>query len=536
MTCRPISCSRATYPDAVRSSLIIVLAFLACGFLFLVPGYIRPDSIAVFAYVRSAVFDRDFAFFNEWASAGLLRGDVTLVSEVTKTGALANHWWIGTAILSLPSYLCAKAFGPGDGFSGLFALTLAWTNVAFAALTMIIAARVIPRHRFLAIAAVVVGTPFFWYAFRMPLGTHIAGALCVGGVVWFIGDEREVAGWKPALLLGLAIATRIQHVMLLPAVLYAFRGRGLRFHLQAIAAGSLPLVAQAIAWNAIYGSPLGPLTSGGALEGTTWSPFHNLAFATVLFSSYHGLLSWSPVVAIAIAGWLVKRDKLAITLLLMFAGEWLANGAFDRYFWGGMSFGGRRFVDLAVPFAIGIAWFAERFGARVTAALAALASFWSMLLMTAVAAGSLSLARYVSPAALISAAISPRAFPLRSPIVSRELFVQSLAALAIIGVLAATVALLVRLRLARSFAIAYSVAIVIGVAFVAARTRERAHVSAQRLHIDVVASRRYGPLVDQRGLLQDEIAWARGNGDEARARTTEAEVRQIDALLAAMGR
>jgi len=521
---------RPPSPDG-RGIWAILLAFVIAGFVFLVPGYIRPDSIAVFAYLRSAVFDRDFAFFNEWASAGLLRGDVTLVSEVTPTGALANHWWIGTSILSLPTFAAAKPFAPGDGFSGLFALTLAWTNVAFAAITMLLALRMIPRHRLPAIGAVVIGTPFFWYTFRMPLGTHIAGALCVALVVFAL--EKDDDGLLLGLAAGLAIATRLQHVMLLPAILFACGRRPLRFYAKAIAGGALPLVAQAIAWNAIYGSPLGPLTSGGALEGTTWSPFHNFALFTVLFSSYHGLLSWSPVVAIAIAGWLVKRDKLAITFLLMFAGEWLANAAFDRYFWGGLSFGGRRFVDLAVPFAIGIAWFADRFGARVTAALAATASLWSMLLMMAAAGERLSLARYVSPAELIHEALSPHTFALRSPITSGELFLQSLAALVIVFMIGMIVYALRRSRVA---AIVYMVAIVIGVAFVASRTRERARASAQRFHIDVTASRRYGPLVDQRGLLEDEIAWLRANGDEARARGTEAEVREIDRLLAAMAR
>ncbi|MEA2572601.1 MAG: hypothetical protein QOI24_4602 [Acidobacteriota bacterium] len=522
----------------MRRSLIIVAAFIVGGFLFLVPGYIRPDSVAVYSYLRSAVFDRDFAFFNEWASAGLLRDGATLVAEVTPVGALANHWWIGTAILSLPAYLAATPFAPADGFSGLFALTLGWTTVAFAALTMLIAARLVPRHRAIALTAVAIGTPFFWYTFRLPLGTHIAGALCIALILLALDRDD---GLLVGLAAGLAIATRIQHVVLLPALLFACIGRPPRFRFRAIAGGALALLPQAIAWNAIYGSPLGPLTSGGALEGTTWSPFHNLAFGTVLFSSYHGLLTWSPVVALAIAGWLVAlRDvdkrQLAIMLLLMFAGEWLANGAFDRYFWGGMGFGGRRFTDLAVPFAIGISWFADRFGARVAASLAAIGSLWSVLLMTAAANGSLQLARYVSPAGLLAAAFSPHPFALQSPIMSREILLQSLAALAIIGVVAAIVFAITRSRFAPAFAVAYMVVITIGVACIAARTRDRAHTSAQRLHIDVDVSRRYGPLVDQRGLLQDEIAWARANGDNARAERTEGEVREINRLLAAMGR
>jgi hypothetical protein len=100
--------------------------------------------------------------------------------------------------------------------------------------------------------------------------------------------------------------------------------------------------------------PLGPVTRGANLQGVTWMPFQNITLGQVLFSSYHGLFAWSPIVVVAIIGWLVapRADReIALACILMFAAEWIANGTLDRYFWGGMSFGGRRFVDLTVPFA-----------------------------------------------------------------------------------------------------------------------------------------------------------------------------------------
>src|SRR5689334_20052763 len=44
-------------PPQRKAEIAIVVAFLAAAFLFLAPGYVRPDSIAVFAYLRSAVID-----------------------------------------------------------------------------------------------------------------------------------------------------------------------------------------------------------------------------------------------------------------------------------------------------------------------------------------------------------------------------------------------------------------------------------------------------------------------------------------------
>ena len=45
-------------PQFARAPLVIIAAFVVCGFIFLAPGYVRPDSIATFSYLRSAVFDR----------------------------------------------------------------------------------------------------------------------------------------------------------------------------------------------------------------------------------------------------------------------------------------------------------------------------------------------------------------------------------------------------------------------------------------------------------------------------------------------
>src|SRR5260370_8407426 len=113
-------------PRFARSApLVIAAAHIIGGFIFLAPGYVRPDSIAIFAYLRSAVFNRDFAFFNEWASAGLVRNGLTLFSEVTPAAARSNHWWIGTSIMSPPPYLIARWTGaPPALVTRLFAFVL----------------------------------------------------------------------------------------------------------------------------------------------------------------------------------------------------------------------------------------------------------------------------------------------------------------------------------------------------------------------------------------------------------------------------
>ena len=486
-----------------KPSITIAAIYVIAGLVFLSPAYLRPDSVAVFAYLRSAVFDGDFSFFNEWAVTGMIRNGVTAFAEVTPAGLLANHWWIGTSILSAPTYLAARLFAAkGDGFLGLYGVTLAWTNVAFAAIATWIGWR-LTRSAY-AVAAAVLGTPFFWYTFRFPLGTHIAGALCVAAVL-FAEDEAIVG-----LAAGLAIATRLQHFVLLPAIVFMMRKRPVTW--RAIVAFLLPLACQAVAWQSIYGTPLGPLMRGASLAGTTWMPFQHFAFMPVLFSTYHGVFTWSPIIAIAIVGWFLglrEHRDLAITLLLMFAGELVANATFDRYFWGGLSFGPRRFVDLFVPFAIGIAWFARSVPRWIALAIEIACCAWSVLLMADAASGTLSLSRYVGNLFVV-----PRSFALHSAPIG-----QSLAAIAIVAI---TFFIAWRVR---HPTIAIAIVLAITIAIAARRPPQPPP------YIDVKKSFHDGPLIDERGLLLDEVAWARATGDEARANATAGEIRQIDAIV-----
>jgi hypothetical protein len=520
----------------MRCAAWIFAAHAICGAILLSPGWIRPDSVATYAYLRSMVHDGDLSFFNEWREFGMIRNGVTYFSEVTPIGALSNHWWIGTSMMAAPFYVVGLRFADDASLLG-------WASVLFVAAALAIACVFIRSNKALVIAATSLGTPLFWYTFRFPLGTHAAGALCValifaalfveGGQSCPAGQARSpvLHGSLVGLAAGLAIATRLQHFVLLPAIVIigiAQRRRG-RWWLSAIGAGALPLAAQGIAWYAIYGTPLGPLTRGANLQGVTWMPFQHITLWHVLFSSYHGLFAWSPVALIAIIGWIaaLRRDReLALACILMFAGEWIANGTFDRYFWGGMSFGGRRFVDLALPFALGIGWFAERIRTWLAVLIIAPLTAWSAALMIAAHANTISLARYVSAADLFGAVFGASTYvrAISTPL-HTDTHYLALLAVAIVAIL---------LWPLRKLAVAYAALFVVCVAICAARTPQAA--AEGRARIDVRRSMRIGPLVDERRLLQDEVDWARATGDTARANATSREIAAIDRLLAELNR
>jgi len=539
----------------VKVPRLILALHVVAGFAFLSPAYIRPDSVAVYAYLRSLFLDRDLLFFNEWAGFGMIGNHFTWFKEVTPVGALANHWWIGTSLLSAPFYSVAAALSgalsmKGDGFFGLYQWTLGWSSVLFACGSLLIAERILTafaiplRARLLAVFAAWIGTPLFWYEYRFSLGTHAAGALCVAALVWLlwratIGEPDMIDGALIGLALGLAIATRLQHFVLIVPLLYAIaRGRLWRLF-PAIAAGcTLPLAVQAAAWQIIYGNMFGPLLRGANLEGVTWMPFRTIAFVPVLFSSFHGLLPWSPVIALAIAGWMTasrEQKPLGKILLLMFVAELVANSTLDRYWWGGMSFGGRRFTDLAAPFAIGIGFLLARWRSTFVYILTTLCLLWSTALTAPAIAGSLSLEHDVTPGSLLTAAASAR--QLLPPAALHSSLTQlpslGLATAGLLIVTAVTSFLLIcgrRRKWIVTGAVTYLTAALLLTLSASGRTRERAEADRMRFHL-APALASVGPLLDQRKLISDEVVYLQRRGEKGIAAQRLREIAAIDQRL-----
>jgi len=77
----------------------------------------------------------------------------------------------------------------------------------------------------------------------------------------------------------------------------------------------------------------------------------------VLFSGFHGLFSWHPVTLAGVVGlaWLWRRDRfLTAALALVFIVQVLVIGSYASW-WGGTSFGARRFINCSAIFALGLA-------------------------------------------------------------------------------------------------------------------------------------------------------------------------------------
>jgi len=354
----------------LRAALVVPAALAGCLALaaYGLPEF-RGDSASYFAYVRSAVFDHDLDFANEWEHWGYPE------PERTATGLRRNVQSIGPAVLWTPFYLLAHAYVrlglaaapyPADGYSAPYrraaALgTLAAVMLGAALLYRVTAARFGPRIALLAVGGAVVASPIAYYAFVVPTMAHGPAFAAAAAMLWaWDRAERSPSARTWAALgasVGLVALMRWQGIVcaVLAASLLVVQVRRRTaqawWALLAAAAAGLVFLPQLVAWKLLYGTLVTLPQGRGFMD---WSSPH---LWDTLFSADHGLFTWTPVLLLGLIGLLLMlRDApvFAAGALLVFAGTAWVNGAV-RDWAAGDAFGARRY-DVVVPLlAVGMA-------------------------------------------------------------------------------------------------------------------------------------------------------------------------------------
>jgi hypothetical protein len=169
-------------------------------------------------------------------------------------------------------------------------------------------------------------------------------------------------------LVGLAALMRWQDAVLLivPGIdALAARRRfgwpGVAVRVAAAAGGALvAFVPQMIVWQRLYGHPL-TIPQGAAFMQWT-SP----ALAAVLLSDNHGLFTWTPIVALAVAGlvpFVRRAPVLAAGAIAFLVISWYVNASVADW-WAGEAFGARRFVGCFPFFVLALAALFSRWQAH----------------------------------------------------------------------------------------------------------------------------------------------------------------------------
>lgn len=347
------------------------------------------DAVHYYVYLRSMVFDGDLQFRNDYTQFRIVhgKGKVADWSEVTtSTGHIRNMMSVGPAIVWGPGYLltCAavavmrvfgstypldgfqRAFQASAGFSGILAATLgAWFTFRLSA------TRFGVRASIWATLVMWIGSSALYYSLVSPTYSHAASMLAVSGffIFWATTRERQTAGRYASVgaLAGLVALVRWQDAVFLivPAIdaisvgvaagtVTAWR-RSIMNGLVCLAAALVAFSPQVWAWLTLYGQFV------AMPQGSNWMQWDSPHLLDVLFSE-HGLLSWTPLAAIGVAGLvpLCRRDRvLGVACVAALAVSWYANAAVLEW-WAGEAFGARRFVSCFPILTLGLAALLER--------------------------------------------------------------------------------------------------------------------------------------------------------------------------------
>jgi hypothetical protein len=349
------------------------------------------DAPYYYVYLPSVLLDRDLDLGNQYAETkNWYRFGKTPI------GRPANVFGIGPAVFTAPLFVAghgvARLTGDRrDGFSEWEVKPVVLASLLYSLGALLIAYRLARRRlggRLLPFAGVLIaflGSPVVYYACRQPGYAHPFATFWVALFVerWdasFGGGssgEPDTATGPRSLrcwlllgaLLGCAALARPQlvlwGVLLVPAVADDLR-RGARLagglgaqlprlvgRWAAGAALSIAIVApQLVVWKLLYGAYY------VVPQGEGFMRWDAPAWSETLFASRNGLLPWAPAIAIFLVGVAAsarRLPRLGVGLLIGVLGQAYVNGAAWDW-WGGGSFGGRRFDSCYVAFAFGAAW------------------------------------------------------------------------------------------------------------------------------------------------------------------------------------
>ena len=399
---------------AVRPKLpprIMLILFLVS--LPLANPWVRGDGVGYYAFARALLiqhnlnFEPDYQHANQGFRGARLDAAGDPKQEFrTATGHLDNHFAIGPAMLWAPFLICAhtgvllaRALGAhvsADGFSFPYLLAMAIATLLYGFLALVLSYRV--ASRFVAERWALFATIAIWWASSLPAymyfnpsWSHAHSAFSVALFFWYWLRTREgrsggqwfVLALIAGLMLNVYYPNALVLAALIPEALAGYRAAWKRTSENCPHAGLLlarhilfcvvllfSMLPTFLTRYAVYGG----FFETGYVPVTAWA-WGSPSFFALLFSSNHGLFSWTPLLAIATFGlFLLGRRFPSIGLpviCVLFAFYYFMASYPD---WPGISsYGNRFFVSLTIFFVLGLAvtldWVSSHFRSQRVASL-----------------------------------------------------------------------------------------------------------------------------------------------------------------------
>src|SRR6516165_9903765 len=382
--------------EAPQRRLEISLLVIFVLTLPLLNPWVRGDGVGYYAYARAVLiehnldFTHDYQFANEgFREARCDENGNPKAEYQTSTGHLDNHFTVGPAMLWSPFMLVAHAavvaartLGshiPANGFSWPYRYAMAFGTGLYGFLGLFLSFRLArkyvgPLWSFVATIAIWWGSSLPVYVYFNPSWSHAHSAFMVALFLWYWDATREGRNLMQWLLLGVIVGLMLDvyyaNLMVVSVLAveaadqYACSlgsGRSsspsslvlLSRHLLFALVVFLVMVPTFISRWIVYG---GPFETGYlSIRDFLWrSP----VFFSVLFSTNHGLQSWTPVLGLAILGlvfFVLRLPNVGIPFFTAVVAFYIFISFYPD--WAGISsYGKRFFISLTPLFIVGLAY------------------------------------------------------------------------------------------------------------------------------------------------------------------------------------
>jgi hypothetical protein len=361
---------------------------------------VHGDGVGYYAYARAPLIQHNLRFEQDWLHANLLfsqsrtlpNGQLS-AAEYTDTGYVSNLFSIGPALLWAPFLLAAhgivllcNAYGahiPADGFSFPYLLAMALGTAIYGFLGLLFSyslARkyVEERWAFLATLGIWGASSLPVYMYFNPSWSHAHSVFAVALFLWYWERTRGSRTFLQWILLGLISGLMLNVYfangvfLLLPLIESlvhywdAWKTEDFREAASVFAANFcflltviLSFVPTLITRYIIFGG----FFRFGTYSDLQWD-WTAPHWHSVLASSEHGILTWTPILALAIIGlcFVQRRAKVLTSYLSAGAAAFFYLIACYPYWHGTASFGNRYLISLTPIFIFGLALLFQRLG------------------------------------------------------------------------------------------------------------------------------------------------------------------------------
>ncbi|MGB9464756.1 MAG: hypothetical protein WBR10_06560 [Candidatus Acidiferrum sp.] len=386
-------------PGSRRAECFLLVLFLLS--LPMLNPWVRGDGVGYYAYVRAPLIEHSLDFTHDYQQANtsfrenrLDKNGQPTAEFVTRTGHLENHFTVGPAILWAPvllvthaAVLLARSLGStvaADGFSSPYRISMALATAFYGFLGLLISFRIARKYveetwALLATLAIWWASSLAVYMYFNPSWSHAHSAFVVALFLWYWHETRDSRALGQWIILGALAGLMLDVYYANVMVFVVLPFEALREYAGAIrkATPLTPSISQLLVRHAAFAAALvvcmlptfiaHRIVYGGIFE-TGYVPISHWNWVSphllsVLFSSNHGLISWTPILLFAVIG------LFAFWRSVPRAGSAFLAAALAFYYfiasypdWAGISsYGNRFFVSLTPLFILGLAVFLDRF-------------------------------------------------------------------------------------------------------------------------------------------------------------------------------